>query len=197
MEGQRIIEFNRIKICINNETYEPSDDTSLLMSIIDIKKGDKVIEIGSGSGILSLEAFKMGGEVVAIDINPFAAISTLCTSRINSAWIEVINCEMLTCIRDVKFDVAIFNPPYLPYEERKEWIEYSWSGGPTGSEELIRFFDHVKAKRIYTLYSSLTDYERVLSYAEKKGLTIRKKVEKNIGLETIFAVEFHDKSSSS
>lgn len=178
---------------MNDETYEPAEDSMLLLSLIKVSKKDMVIEIGSGSGILTVYSAKLGGRVIAIDINPYAVASTQCSVRLNNVEdkVTIINCDMLDCLRNYLFDVAIFNPPYLPYEEFDSWISYSWSGGRTGIEQLIRFLDSVKAKRIYTLYSSLSDEERLLEYIKAKRFKVSRKVEKVFDYESIIALELY------
>ncbi|AWR97261.1 methyltransferase [Acidianus sulfidivorans JP7] len=200
MSSSRTIEVSGYKICINEETYEPAEDTELLLKLIHVDKGQKVIEVGSGSGILSVHAASHGGNVIAIDINPFAAEATLCSARINNLEnrVSVINCDLLSCINPkLSFDVAIFNPPYLPYEEYNSWISYSWSGGKSGIDVLLRFLREIKAKKIYTVYSSLSDEDKLLEYININGIKISRKLEKVFEYERIIAIELNAQSNSS
>ncbi|MFP3162729.1 MAG: class I SAM-dependent methyltransferase [Acidianus hospitalis] len=197
MSSYRTIEFNGIKLCINDEVYEPAEDTELLLSIVKIKKGEKVVEIGSGSGILSIISAKMGGKVYSIDINPFASLATLCSSKLNNLDIDVINCDMLTCLRNITFDVGIFNPPYLPFEEYDDWIKYSWSGGKSGSEVLVNFINIISAKRLYILYSSLSNEDEILEAIRKRKMVINRKIEKTFGFERLIALELNAEGSIS
>ncbi|ARM75903.1 HemK2/MTQ2 family protein methyltransferase [Acidianus manzaensis] len=199
MSSFRTIEFSGYKLCINDETYEPAEDTELILDILEVNKGQKVVEVGSGSGILSIRAASLGGKVISIDINPFAVESTLCSIKLNNVEndINVINCNMLSCIRETVFDVAIFNPPYLPYEEYNSWISYSWSGGKSGVDVLIRFLKQVKAKKIYTVYSSLSDEDKLLDFINKNKIKISKKVEKVYDYERIIAIQLDAQSNFS
>jgi release factor glutamine methyltransferase len=197
MSSYRTIEFNGIKLCINDEVYEPAEDTELLLSIVKIKKGEKVVEIGSGSGILSIISAKMGGKVYSIDINPFASLATLCSSKLNNLDIDVINCDMLTCLRNITFDVGIFNPPYLPFEEYDDWIKYSWSGGKSGSEVLVNFINTISARRLYILYSSLSNEDEILEAIRKRKMIINRKIEKTFGFERLIALELNAEGSIS
>jgi len=200
MGGKRIIEFDGYKLCINEDTYEPSDDTKLLLDIIKINRGEKVVEVGSGSGILGLYSLTKGASYVTLtDINPYATLSTLCTlSLYNFTNYDIINCNILDCLRNKVFDVAIFNPPYLPVEEYDKWISYSWSGGKSGVETLINFLKSVKARRIYTIYSSLDDLDYLFYVINMLGYRISYSLEKTIGFETLTAIEMrNDKISDS
>ena len=62
----KIGEFN---IELEKMVYEPSDDSFLLIDNLNINPGEKVLEIGTGSGIVAMYASKVAGEVVATDIN--------------------------------------------------------------------------------------------------------------------------------
>jgi len=189
LAGTSVIEFNKIKICVNDQVYEPAEDTELMFEIINAEKNEKVLEVGPGTGIISVSLALKGAEVTAIDINPYASEATLCTSKINKVQINIINGDLLSPIRPFVFDVAVFNPPYLPFEEYDSWIGYSWSGGKSGAESLIKFLSEVKASRIYTLYSSLSDEDAILAELKNVGLCIKTKREKQIGLETLFGIE--------
>lgn len=198
MESERIIKFDKYRLCINNQTYEPAEDSMLLMDLIAVKKGETVADIGSGSGVLGLHALFLGAKVVYfIDINPFATRATKCTlSLYRFSNYEIINCDLVSCLRSYIFDVAIFNPPYLPVNEYNEWIQFSWSGGTTGVEPLIKFLKIVKAKRIYTIYSSLDDEEYLLNTMKDLDLRIIKRKEKTIGFETLIGLEISNDSLS-
>ncbi|BBG24428.1 HemK2/MTQ2 family protein methyltransferase [Sulfuracidifex tepidarius] len=188
MAGRRIIEFNKIRLCLDDQVYEPAEDTELILSLIQVEKGEKVIEIGSGTGILSIFAAKSGGKVIAVDVNPFAAESTLCSAGLNNVDIDVINGDMFSPLREGKFDVAIFNPPYLPFEEYDTWIQFSWSGGKSGAEPLLRFLE-IDASRLYIIFSSLSDEDLIMSKIKERGLRVKSKREKQIGLETLYGLE--------
>ncbi|EHP69455.1 MAG: methyltransferase [Metallosphaera yellowstonensis] len=181
---------------MSDQVYEPAEDSELLASILRVVPGERVIDVGSGTGILGILAAKMGGQTISVDINPFASVATLCSSNLNNVHVNVINCDLLSCIRKVRFDVAIFNPPYLPVDEKQEWIGYSWSGGAGGVVEMERFLSQIEAKRIYLVYSSFTDEDALLTTIKSRRLEVTNSRELVKGYEVLKAVELVDKSSS-
>ncbi|ABP94242.1 MULTISPECIES: HemK2/MTQ2 family protein methyltransferase [Metallosphaera] len=189
MDGYRVIGFGGYKLCVNEEVYEPAEDSEILASILDVKPGEKVIDVGSGSGILGIVAGRMGASVISIDVNPYATEATLCSSKLNHVNIEVINCDSVTCLRGFRVDALIFNPPYLPVEETSSWIGYSWSGGKGGTEVLIRVMSEVNARSYYFVYSSFTDEEEIDRFLKSRGLEINKVKERVIGFEVLKAVK--------
>lgn len=46
--------------------------TRIMLELMKGKTGNRILDIGCGSGILSLAAAKMGGQIVGIDIDPVA-----------------------------------------------------------------------------------------------------------------------------
>jgi len=192
LSSYRIVEFHGIKLCVNEQVYEPAEDTELVLHMINVNINEKVIDIGSGTGILGIYAIKRGARVVFIDINPYAVEATLCSLRLNgidSIKYDIVNCDLLTCLRSFEFDTIMFNPPYLPFEEYDKWIGYSWSGGKDGSEVILRFLKMAIAKRIYLVFSSLSNENLILSSIENKGYSVLQKYEKVFGYERIVALE--------
>jgi release factor glutamine methyltransferase len=140
------------------QVYQPEADTRLLLGAArdEVNAGDRVLEVGSGSGLIAAGLARLA-QVVATDINPHAAICT------RGAGIEVVRCNLVDGIRG-PFDLVLFNPPYLPTEAHEridDWLEYALDGGATGRETIRRFAagaGRVLAPggRILLLVSSLT-----------------------------------------
>ncbi len=63
--------------------YEPAEDTFLLADNLMVKKSDKVLEIGTGTGIIAIIASKKAKNVVAVDINKYAVECAQKNSEIN------------------------------------------------------------------------------------------------------------------
>jgi len=164
------------KIIINNhpKVYEPSEDSYLLLGHIDVKEGEKVLEIGTGCGLIALHCAKIA-DVTATDINPYALTLTKENACFNDLKLRIVRSDLFEEVRG-KCDVIIFNPPYLerdkPIEggEGKEWIDKSWDGGAGGEEVILRFLSQARdflrpSGRIYLLLSS--NNKRALSEISK------------------------------
>ncbi len=118
--------------------YDPDDDSYLLMNIDEIK-GD-ILEIGSGTGIISIHYAEKGGNVTATDISEDAVKCTYLNAKYNSVKINVIRNNLFDGIKGI-FDFCIFNPPYLPdgFPDDR-----SWSGGVKGNEIIDKFINEGK-----------------------------------------------------
>src|SRR3989338_8564059 len=95
--------------------YEPAEDSYLLQSCIRQYAIGRVLDVGTGSGIQAITAASSPQvrEVVAIDLNE-EAIERLKEQNIPK--IRPIVSDLFENVSG-KFDLIIFNPPYLPQDE--------------------------------------------------------------------------------
>jgi release factor glutamine methyltransferase len=147
--------FQKIKIYTHPEVYEPAEDTFFLIETIEIDPNQDVLEIGAGTGIISLYCAKKGAHVICSDINPYAI--HLIKRNINEnkkliqGSIQVRQGNLFEIIKEnEQFDLILFNPPYLPTtpEEKQgisSWYAHSFDGGPSGLRITERFISRVES----------------------------------------------------
>jgi len=161
--------------------YEPSDDTFLMLKNIKIGKGENVLDMGTGSGIIGISCAKLGANVTSADINPYAVELAEKNAGLNNVDIKVVESDLFERIKG-KFDVIVFNPPYLPTsknERTDEEINSAWDGGEEGSQVVLEFLKNFrkylkKNGRCYLLVSSLN--KKALKRIEKlNGILIGEK----------------------
>ncbi len=166
--------------------YSPAEDSFLLESeVIKKAKGKKVLDMGCGSGVQSLAALKSGAKsIFATDINE-EAVKECRKKGINS-----IKSNLLQKVKG-KFDLIIFNPPYLP-EDKREDAESSkaTSGGKKGDEIILKFLKQAKKHlekngEILLLLSSLTPKERINKLLNQLSLNKKVLSEKKIFMEKL------------
>ena len=172
--------------------YAPLEDSYLLS--VQVKKYSKnraVLDLGTGSGILAKTANDSGAKsVLASDINP-AALEELKKSD-NS--IKTIKSNLFSKIIG-KFDLIIFNPPYLP-EDKKEDKEsaQTTTGGRNGDEIILRFLKkapkHLNNNGIMLLLlSSLTPRARINRLMKKLSLKYRIITNKKFFFEELYILK--------
>ena len=91
-----------------------------------------------------------------------------------------------------KFDLIIFNPPYLPNDELEDKESKKiTTGGEYGFEILERFFSQVnkylnKNGKILIVFSSLTNKNKVNKIIKQNKLKFRLLEDKKIFFETLY-----------
>lgn len=148
--------------------YEPAEDSYLIKKYIKYySRNKKVLDVGTGSGILAKEALKYTKEVTASDINKE------CIGNI-----KFIHSDLFKNIKR-KYDLIIFNPPYLPKDEREdEKSALATTGGIKGYEILERFLNNLrphlnKDGKALILFSSLTNKKKIDSIIKKNKLNFK------------------------
>jgi len=121
-------EFYSIELKMEPGVFIPRPETEILVdtSLKYIKRGDKILDIGIGSGAISIALAKniRDIKIIGIDINEKACIlAKENIERYNlSDIIEVrhISMERFFKESEEKFDIVVSNPPYVPTEEIKD-----------------------------------------------------------------------------
>src|SRR3989344_4864863 len=113
--------------------YEPREDSFLLAKYVEKYAKGKILDIGTGSGIQAAAARKHSDDVTAVDIDEEAV------EFAKSKGINAFKSDLFENVEG-KYDLIIFNPPYLPEEENEDYeISRQVSGGKTGNEIFERF----------------------------------------------------------
>jgi release factor glutamine methyltransferase len=179
--------------------YEPAEDSFLLAENLTIKEGDLILDTGAGCGLLAILAAKKAKKVVATDINPYAVQCTLQNAVLNKTAdkMEVRHGDLFEPVRkNERFDVILFNAPYLPSEkgEEQELVSRAWAGGEKGRKVIDRFIHEASAflrenGRILLVQSTLSDVEQSLRMFAEQGLDTKVIAEKKVDFETIMVIE--------
>lgn len=132
LSKERIYKYDKIEITVKPGIFHPGlfFSTKILLDFLKTKKlsGTKFLELGCGSGIISILAIKSGAIVTASDINQKAADNTKINSESNGVDITVVVSDLFDNILDQKFDWIVVNPPYYPKEAKNE-EDFAWFCG--------------------------------------------------------------------
>ena len=177
--------------------YSQSDDSYLMQEVLKeySKKffknpNYKILEIGAGSGILAKTLIELKikrKNIFLTDIDK----KTIQHLRKNFKKVNIIKSDLFKKIPKQKFDLIIFNPPYLPEDELEDKeSRRATTGGKYGSEIINRFLIQSKSYltkngNILLLTSSLTKRINLKNFRKKKI------AEKKIFFETLFVWKLH------
>ena len=194
---QKILLDNMI-IRVASQTYLPAEDTYLIADNLEGIDGDEVLDMGTGCGILALILSKKAKRIVAIDINPHAVSCANMNITFNQlkGKIEVRLGDLFNALKPrEKFDLIVFNPPYLPDEDAcpEDWLSKAWDGGSTGMSVTTAFLGRVKSYlkkkgRVLFIHSSLSGVDP-LSNLEQFGLSGVIKATQSLSFETLYLIE--------
>ncbi len=170
--------------------YEPSEDTFLLVdAALDVvRPTDSVLEVGTGCGLIAKIVAPLAHSVIATDINPQAVANAILNG------VEAIQGDLF-CHLNRRFDLILFNPPYLPTDTNVscDWLTQAWDGGPAGREVITRFLTQVDRHltdrgRVLMTISSLTGYREVTESMEAQFEIVRSLAERKVFFETLYVI---------
>ncbi|KYK26338.1 hypothetical protein AYK26_05080 [Euryarchaeota archaeon SM23-78] len=151
-------------------TYEPQEDSYLLLEYVKQLAYGKVLDMGAGSGILAKQAVysQQVEEVVAVDIDE-QSIEEL--NRDDIKGLRAFQSNLFANITE-KFDTIVFNPPYLPKDEKDEDI--ALDGGVKGYEVIEMFLKNAKkhlkpAGIILMVFSNRTGKKEIDKIIKREG----------------------------
>jgi release factor glutamine methyltransferase len=179
--------------------YQPAEDSYLLeQSVKDylknkkIKKDIKILDMGSGSGIQAQICKNLGFEdILCADINKETV------EYLKKQGFESIESDLFSNVnKNDKFNLIIFNPPYLPEDSREpEDSRLATTAGKKGYEVILRFLEQSKKYlnkdgTILLLFSSLSKPKIIINKAGDLGYKIRELSNKKLFFEELFVYEF-------
>lgn len=144
-------------------------------------KGKKLLELGAGSGYISLSAAKAGAVVTATDINTIAVDNLAKNSRSNKLAINILQSDLFDNIPAQQFDIVAINPPYYKGSPTTE-SSYAWYCGEHG-EYFIRLFEGLKNyieknSQVIMVLNDECDINFITYTATKAGFSFHKVQEK-------------------
>jgi release factor glutamine methyltransferase len=188
--------YKGIRVLVHPEVFPPhyTISTKILLDFIDtLNVSEKsFLELGCGSGVISLFAASKGAKVIATDINLKAIEYLKKASEKNRLPITVLYSDLFSKLNDLYFNIIIVNPPYYPRKPKNE-KEQAWFCGENFEYFKQLFYQFSKRKETENMYMILSEdcnlikiKEIALNYHLKLEIILEKKVlEEN---NTIFKV---------
>jgi release factor glutamine methyltransferase len=192
--------FGDYVFVVDENVYEPAEDSFFFAENLVVDEGERVVDMGTGCGILGVLAAAKAGGVVAADMNPYAVRRARGNAALNNVRgkMAFVRCDLFTGFSETaKFDVVLFNAPYLPTEEAEgeSWLERAWAGGATGRQIIDRFVDevlvHLKGKgRVLLMQSTLAGVDETVRRFAECGMGARVVAERSLPFfETVVLLE--------
>ncbi|MFB7513074.1 HemK2/MTQ2 family protein methyltransferase [Streptomyces sp. NPDC056144] len=163
-EGEQTHPFLGLTLRVPSQVMTPCPVSPMLGGAVfaEVQPGDKVLDMGTGSGSLALIAAKKGADVLAVDLNPYAVAAVRTNAQLNGVAdrVEARESDVFDAVEG-RFDLIIFNPPF-------QWFaaaDYAdVAGTDAGYQALTRFFREARAHltengRMIMFFSTMGDVE--------------------------------------
>ena len=160
--------------------FSPRSDTWLLAAVLrgqDALPGADVLELGTGSGAIAVSAAKGGARsVTVVDVSRRALATAWLNARINGVRVTPRRGDLFAPVADLRFDIIVSNPPYLPSRDiPRRGASRAWEGGTDGRALLDRICADVgrhlrPGGTVLLVHSSVNDVSRTLDDLERSGL---------------------------
>lgn len=185
-------------LSVGPTTFRPTTVSKLVADAIEVRDDDLVIDVGCGSGVLSILAAKLGaGHVFGVD----AADGTVEIATENAAAQGVADKTTFfqgdlfdPVPEDVEADLVIGDVSGVPDEIAAEsgWFPAGLAGGPRGSELPIRMLEQARellkrGGRLILPTGSIQDERPILERAGSLFGVVRQMTEKRIPLPAALA----------
>ena len=132
LSKERSYRYKDITILVFPGVFHPGFffSTKILLKYLEkIELNQKyVLELGAGTGLISIFSAKRGGFITASDISLTAVYNMEKNVKMNDANVEVIHSDLFDDIPHKKYDYIIVNPPYYKKTPTSE-KEFAWFGG--------------------------------------------------------------------
>lgn len=158
--------------------------------------GRRVVDVGTGSGILALAAARAGARlVVAVDVNPNAARSAADNAVANGLGdrVAAVCGDLLSAVSpEARFDLVLSNPPFFAGEPR-DLADRAWHAGP-GFRDILPMFSQIRERlapdgRALVVLSSDCDLDAIHALVDAAGLSRRVVHDRKLMFESMLIYE--------
>ena len=138
-------------------------------------EGKNILELGAGSGLISVYCAAQKAIVTASDVNPSAVKNIFRNAKLNNVEIEIVESDLFTNIVRKHFDYIIINPPYFPKNPQTE-KELAWFCGED-FDYFKKLFQQLRdyienGTKVFMILSEDCEILKITHIAEKSGFNL-------------------------
>lgn len=190
--------FGPFDLRVAPHTFRPSTISTLLAESMEVKKGGVVVDVGCGSGVLSIVAAKLGAAMV-YGVDAAAETVEVATANAEAQGVadrtQFFQGDMFDPLPDdVQADVLIGDVSGIPDDLAtvSGWFPSGLAGGPSGAELPMRMLDEARrvlrrGGKLLLPTGTLQDETPILDKARSLFGSIRQLTERSIPLPSTIA----------
>ena len=188
--------YDSVRVLILPGVFHPRFFLSTKLLLKAIKKIDiknrSVLELGAGSGLISLVAAKNGAQVTASDISETSIRNIKENQTKNNLFFPLIHSDLFSKIPEQVFDFVVINPPYYKKDPVSE-ADHAWYCGKDG-DYFVKLFSQLPAfihahSLVLMVLSDDCDIQMVRETALKNRLKFKLFTQRNFVFEKNFVFE--------
>ncbi|WP_344027832.1 methyltransferase [Pseudonocardia kongjuensis] len=171
--GERRVAYLGLDLLVPSTVFGPTPTSDLLGQAVTAETDptDRVLDMGTGSGVNAILAARQGAEVVGVDLNPTAVDAARLNAERNDVRALFKVSDIYSAV-DGTFDLMIIDPPFRWFTPRDMTEAAATDEGYRG---VARFFAGVDQRlrpggRILLFFGTSGDQEHVVGLAERSGL---------------------------
>jgi release factor glutamine methyltransferase len=173
--GERRLSYLGLDLVVPAGVFAPTPMSDLLGRAVigEARTGERVLDMGTGSGVNAILAARAGAEVVGVDINPAAVEAARANAERNGVAAEFAVSDVFSTVEG-DFDLVVIDPPFRWFAPRDMTEAAVADEGYAG---LGRFFAGVRERlrpggRVLLFFGTSGDQDHVLGLATGAGLGV-------------------------
>lgn len=193
---ERKYQYDNIHVSIKPGVFHPGlfFSTKLLLNYLkDLPlRNQKFLELGAGSGLISIYAARQNAIVTAIDISQIAVDNIKANAQRNNVTMSIFRSDLFETVPPLSFDIIAINPPFYPrkpYEE-KDFAWYCGENYEYFDSLFIQLPDYIgSGSKTIMILSDQTEIDKIMEIAMSKNLIFKKVFQKKLCWEQFFIFE--------
>ncbi len=170
----RVFDYLGLTLVVPPHVQVIEDTSDLLGEVVlsEVRADDRVLDMGTGSGVNALLAAQVAEKVVAVDVSPFAVDAARANAERNGVAdrVDVHRSDVFTDVEGT-FDLVVFDPPFRWFRPR-DWAEASITDEDYRS--LTTFFEQVRGHlaeggRVLVFFGTTADVGYLESLIARSG----------------------------
>ena len=162
-----------LEVIVNPNVFSPATDTKLLVANIHTKKGERILDLTTGSGSAAIAAGLQGASGLAVDINPDAVKNANQNFKRHNIQMRAIESNLFENVPTEQFDQIFANGPFFE-GDITDPMDYACYGARSFIEGLFSGVrKHLKKDgKLLIVMTALSDLEHFEKTAQNNGLKV-------------------------